>query len=202
MNLEFVSGRKMAVAGRTLACAGVFAVMSSMVASAAEYKVDLSHSAINFKTKHLGISWLTGRFNKFEGTMSYDPAAGPEAQSISIVIDTTSLDTNWADRDKHLRGPDFFNTDKFPTATFKSTGYVGDADGGALTGDLTLLGVTKSISFDIKKIAEGSDPWGGYRAGFEGSYTLKRADWGMDYNLGPAAENVELELMIESIKAN
>ncbi len=201
MNLEFVSGKRIAVAGKTLMCAAVFAAMSSVVANAAEYKVDLSHSAINFKTKHLGLSWLTGRFNKFEGTMTYDPAAGPDVQGISIVIDTTSLDTNWADRDKHLRGADFFNVDKFPTATFKSTGYAGDANGGTLTGDLTLLGVTKSISFEIKKIAEGDDPWGGYRAGFEGSYTLKRADFGMDYNLGPAAENIELDLLIEGIKA-
>ncbi len=201
MNLEFVSGKKIAIAGRALACASVFAVMSSVVASAAEYKVDLSHSAINFKTKHLGLSWLTGRFNKFEGSMSYDPAAGPEAQSISIEIDTASLDTNWADRDKHLRGPDFFNTEKFPKASFKSTGYDGDAAGGTLTGDLTLLGVTKSISFEIKKLAEGDDPWGGYRAGFQGSYVLKRADWGMNYNLGPAAENIELDLLIEAIKA-
>lgn len=201
MKVEYLSGTNILTAGKTLLMAGAIAAMCGTVAGAAEYKVDLSHSAILFKTKHLGMSWLTGRFNKFEGTLKYDPSGGPEAQSISIVIDTTSLDTNWADRDKHLRSKDFFNVDEHPTATFKSTKFEGDANGGTLSGDLTMLGVTKPVSFQIKKLGEGDDPWGGYRVGFEGSYTLKRADWGMDYNLGPAAENVELELLIEAIKA-
>lgn len=167
---------------------------------AAEYTVDPAHSFIQFRTKHLGISWLSGQFNKFEGTMNYDPAAGADAQNISLTIDTASVDTNWADRDKHLRSGEFFNVDKFPTATFTSTKFEGGADGGKLTGDLTLLGVTKAITFDIKKINEGNDPWGGYRAGFEGTYTLARKDFGMSYDLGPAAENIELQLMIEAIK--
>ena len=182
------------------AFAATLFVAAPIASQAAEYTVDLSHSFIQFRTKHLGMSWLPGQFNKFEGTMKYDPAAGPGAQSISITIDTTSVDTNWADRDKHLRSKDFLNVDKYPTATFKSTSYEGGADGGKLTGDLTLMGVTKSISFDVTKIGEGKDPWGGYRAGFEGKYNLKRADFGMGYNLGPAAEIVELHLMIEAIK--
>ncbi len=169
-------------------------------AAAESYTVDLSHSFIQFRTKHLGMSWLPGQFNKFEGTMNYDPSKGPEAQSINITIDTTSIDTNWADRDKHLRSADFFNVDEFPTAKFESTGYEGNEEGGTLSGNLTLLGVTKPITFEIKKIGEGADPWGGYRAGFEGSFDLKRADWGMDYNLGPLAEIVEVSLFIEAIK--
>lgn len=169
-------------------------------AQAAEYTVDLSHSFVHFRTKHLGMSWLIGQFNKFEGTMNYDPAKGPDAQNIALTIDTTSIDTNWADRDKHLRSADFLNVDKFPTATFKSTKFEGNEKGGTLTGDLTLMGVTKSISFDITKIGEGADPWGGYRAGFEGKYNLTRKDFGMDYNLGPAAEVIEMHLMIEGIK--
>lgn len=167
---------------------------------AAEYTVDLSHSFIQFRTKHLGFSWLPGQFNKFEGKMTYDPAKGPAGQSISITIDMASVDTNWPARDKHLRSPDFLNTEKFPTATFTSTGYDGDANGGTLSGDLTLHGVTKNISFAITKIGEGKDPWGGYRAGFEGKYNLTRADFDMNYNLGPAAAVVELHLMIEAIK--
>ena len=167
---------------------------------AAEYTVDLSHSFVHFRTKHLGMSWLIGQFNKFEGAMKYDPAAGADAQSIALTIDTTSIDTNWTDRDKHLRSADFLNVDKFPTATFKSTKFEGDEKGGTLTGDLTLMGVTKSISFPITKIGEGKDPWGGYRAGFEGKYNLARKDFGMGYNLGPAAEVIEMHLMIEAIK--
>ena len=169
-------------------------------ASAAEYKIDPGHSFINFRTKHLGFSWLVGRFNRFEGTMNYDPSAGPDAQNISLTIDAASLDTNHAERDKHLRNRDFFNVGEHPTITFKSTAYSGDKNGGALTGDLTLLGVTKSISFAVRLVGEGEDPWGGYRAGFEGAYTLVRKDFGMNYKLGPAARTVEIELLIEAIR--
>ncbi|WP_085908661.1 YceI family protein [Kiloniella majae] len=173
--------------------------LSVSMANAAEYDIDPTHSFINFKTKHLGFSWLSGTFNKISGTMDFDPAGGAD-QKVNIVIDTTSLDTNHAERDKHLRSPDFFDVEKFPTATFVSTGYSGDANGGTFSGDLTLHGVTKNVSFDVTKIGEGEDPWGGYRAGFEGSYTLKRSDFGMDFNLGPAAEEVEVDLFIEAIK--
>ena len=69
-----------------------------------------------------------------------------------------------------------------------------------MTGELTLLGITKTVSFDVRRIGEGDDPWGGYRAGFEGSYILKRSEFGMDYNLGPAAEEVDIHLMIEAIR--
>ena len=172
----------------------------SATANAASYTLDPSHSFIQFKTKHLGYSWLTGRFGKFTGTMNYDPAAGADAQSIKVSVDTSSVDTNWADRDKHLRSKDFFNVDAGSTATFESTGFSGDANGGTLTGNLTLLGVTKEISFPIKKIGEGKDRWGGYRVGFEGNYTLTRKDFGMDFNLGPQAEKVDVTLMIEAIK--
>ncbi len=169
-------------------------------AGAASYKIDPAHSFIQFRTGHLGFSWLVGRFNTVEGTLNYDPSAGQEAQSISLTIDAASVDTNHAERDKHLRGEDFFNVKKYPTVTFKSTSYRGDKNGGTLTGDLTLLGVTKSISFQIRTIGEGNDPWGGYRAGFEGSYTLARDEFGMGYDLGPAARKVELDLLIEGIR--
>ena len=169
-------------------------------AQAADYKIDPAHSFVEFKTIHLGYSWLAGRFNKIEGSFKFDPSAGADAQKINLTIDAASVDTNHAERDKHLRSEDFFNVSEFPTVTFDSTGFEGDETGGTLTGDLTLHGVTKSVSFPIKKIGEGDDPWGGYRAGFEGTYTLVRKDFNMGYDLGPAAENVELELYIEGIR--
>lgn len=169
-------------------------------AQAADYKVDPAHSFIEFKTQHLGFSWLAGRFNKIDGTLKFDPAAGADAQKIDLNIDPASVDTNHAERDKHLRSADFLNVAEFPTAGFTSTGFEGDEAGGTLTGDLTLHGVTKSISFPIKKMGEGDDPWGGYRAGFEGAYTLVRKDFNMGYNLGPAAEEILLDLYIEGIR--
>ena len=103
-------------------------------------------------------------------------------------------------RDKHLRGSDFLDTDKYPTASFKTTKFTGNGDKGQLEGELNLHGVTKPISLEVTKIGEGKDPWGGYRAGFYGTFTIKRSDYGISYNLGPAAETMDLEISIEGIK--
>ena len=179
---------------------------SSMIlpnlAQAADYIVDKAgtHAFIQFKIKHLGYSWLLGRFNDFEGTFNYDKEQ-PEASQISIVIQTASIDSNHAERDKHLRGDDFLEVDRYPEATFTSTQYeVTDDNNGVLTGEFSLHGVTKTISFPVEKIGEGPDPWGGYRAGFSGTTSLKLADYGIDYNLGPASTHVDLELHIEGIR--
>ncbi|MGI9493657.1 MAG: YceI family protein [Geminicoccaceae bacterium] len=178
----------------------VLATIVTSSALATDYTIDLSHSFIQFRTKHLGFSWLSGRFNSFEGSMAYDPSAGPEAQSIELTIEAASLDTNHQERDENLRSADFFNVDEYPEITFTSTGYQGDAEGGTLTGALTLLGVTKEVAFDVKKIGEGEDLWGDYRAGFEGRYVLTRSDFGMDYDLGSSAEQVEIDLWIEGVR--
>lgn len=182
-----------------LAASALAAVVAGP-ALAVDYTIDLSHSFIEFRTKHLGFSWLSGRFNSFEGSMTYDPTAGPEAQSIELTIDAASLDTNHEERDENLRSADFFDVEAYPEITFTSTGYEGDAEGGTLTGDLTLLGVTKTIAFEVKKIGEGMDYWDDYRAGFEGRYVLTRSDFGMDYDLGPSAEQVEIDLWIEAVR--
>lgn len=176
-------------------------VLPSLV-QAADYIVDKAgaHAFIQFKIKHLGYSWLLGRFNDFDGTFSYDKE-NPEASQIAIVIKTASIDSNHAERDKHLRNEDFLETDKYPEATFNSTRYeVVDDNNGILTGEFSFHGVTKTISFPVEKIGEGPDPWGGYRAGFSGTTSLKLTDYGIDYNLGPASTHVELELHIEGIR--
>jgi polyisoprenoid-binding protein YceI len=177
-------------------------VLSASAANAAEYIIDTkgAHAFVNFKIKHLGYSWLHGRFNTFDGEFNYD-AEKPNASQIMVNIDTTSLDSNHAERDKHLRGKDFLNVDKYPTATFKSTNITfNDANSGKVTGDFTLHGVTKSITFEIDKIGEGQDPWGGYRVGFEGETSLKLSDYGINYNLGPASTHVDIGLFIEGIR--
>ena len=160
-----------------------------------------AHAFVNFKIKHLGYSWLHGRFNTFDGGFNYD-SVNPNASQIMVNIETKSIDSNHAERDKHLRGKDFLNVDKFPQASFKSTSIVFDAKGdeAKVTGDFTLHGVTKSITFEIDKIGEGKDPWGGYRVGFEGETSLKLADLGIDYNLGPASTHVDIGLFIEGIR--
>ena len=166
---------------------------------AADYAIDTAHSFVEFRIKHLGYSWLYGRFNRFSGHFSYD-ADNPQASAISVSIDAASVDTNHAERDKHLRGSDFLDVATYPEATFESTKYSGDAQSGTLEGMLTLHGVTKPISIELEKLGEGNDPWGGYRAGFIGTTTLTRRDFGISYNLGPASETMELELGIEGIR--
>lgn len=165
-------------------------------ANAADYQIDPAHSFVQFRVQHLGYSWLYGRFNGVDGTFSYD-AASPQGSSIQVNIDTTSIDTNHAERDKHLRSAEFLGVDTFGVATFTSTSFKGTGDSGVMTGVLNFHGVKKTIEIPLKKLGEGPDPWGGYRAGFEGTYTMTRADFGMDFDLGPASTTVELELGIE-----
>jgi polyisoprenoid-binding protein YceI len=173
--------------------------LPASAAFAVTYEVDPTHSFVQFRIKHLGYSWLYGRFNTLTGEFTYD-AEKPQASTITVEIDTDSVDTNHAERDKHLRGEDFLDVSKYPKATFKSTKFTPEGEGGRLEGELTLHGVTKPVTIDIQKIGEGKDPWGGYRAGFSGTTTLTRKDFGIDYDLGPAAETMELELGIEGIR--
>lgn len=170
-------------------------------AVAADYEIDIEgmHAAIEFRILHLGYSVLTGRFNDFGGSFTWDKD-NPEASSINVTIKTASIDSNHAERDKHLREEDFLNVDKYPEATFESTKYNGDADAGTLEGILTLHGVSKPIAIDVKFIGEGDDPWGGYRAGFEGSVSIRRSDFGMMYDLGPKSDEMQLDLYIEGIR--
>ena len=184
--------------GAALIAAGL--ALSGAAAQAADYTVDSGHSFVQFKISHIGVSWLIGTFEKVSGSFTFDSKAGPEGQSIAVEIDTASVDTNHAERDKHLRSSDFLDVDEFPTATFVSTGYEGDGESGVMTGDLTLHGVTKPVAIAVKKVGEGKDPWGGYRAGFEGATTITRKDFGMGYNLGPAAETMDLFLFIEGTR--
>ena len=171
-------------------------------ATAADYVIDTekAHAFIQFRIKHLGYSWLYGRFNTFDGNFSYDPQ-NAAANKVSVTIDTASIDSNHAERDKHLRSDDFLDVEKYPQARFVSTKYEAKGDGtGTLTGDLTLHGVTRPITIAVEKIGEGDDPWGGYRAGFFGTTTLKLADFGITRDLGPASQEVELMLSVEGIR--
>lgn len=167
--------------------------------TATEYRIDPAHSFVEFRANHLGFSWLYGRFNTVSGEFSHDPA-NPAANRISVEVDTTTVDTRHAERDKHLRSEDFLHVTGFPKATFKSTRYEGTAESGKLHGELTVRGVTRPIVIEMEKMGEGPDPWGGYRAGFSGKYTLTRSDFGIDYDLGPKSTTVELTLGVEGVR--
>jgi polyisoprenoid-binding protein YceI len=178
------------------------ALMGAGQTMAADYAIDKQgqHAFVNFKISHLGYSWLYGTFKDFDGSFSYD-AAKPQDSKVNVTLNTTSVDTNHAERDKHLRSDDFLNVGEHPTATFASTAVKSTGDGTAdISGDLTLNGVTKPVVIAATFIGEGNDPWGGYRAGFEGSTTLKLKDFDIQKDLGPASQSVELIISVEGVR--
>lgn len=172
------------------------------VQAADKYVIDTkgAHAFIQFKISHLGFSWLLGQFNEFSGSFMLDEDK-PENSSVAVEINVASLDSNHAERDKHLRSKDFFDVKVYPKATFKSTQIKMKGDKKAIIyGDLTLKGVTKNIALDASYVGGGKDPWGGHRQGFEATTTLKLKDFGIDYQLGPASETAEVILHVEGIK--
>ncbi len=177
------------------------AIVAAAPARAADYVIDTakSHASINFRIKHLGFSWLTGRFNEFSGTFTFDEAH-PEASKVKVEVDTESIDSNHAERDKHLRSKEFLDTATYPTATFESTGVKVNGDKAAITGNLTLHGVTKPIEIAAERVGGGDDPWGGFRQGFTGTTRIPLKDFGINFDLGPASQEVELTLNIEGVR--
>lgn len=165
------------------------------------FDVDGKHQFIMFKISHLGYSWLYGRFNEFEGEFTYD-AQNPANGSVTVSVDTASVDSNHAERDKHLRGGDFLSVDEFPQATFTSKRIIMDDDGDEadIVGDLTLRGVTREITLEAEMINHGEDPWGGYRMGFEAETELRLKDFGIPMDLGPQSETVEMIISVEGVR--
>lgn len=177
-------------------------LLLSTQALADKYIIDTkgAHAFIQFRIQHLGFSWLTGRFNTFSGSFEYDEKNSANA-SVVVEIDTASVDSNHAERDKHLRDDDFLDVEKYPTAKFVSTSFEEMGDGTAvLEGNLTLHGVTKPVTIDVEHVGHGEDPWGGYRRGFEGRTRIALADFGINYNLGPKSKELELMLSVEGVR--
>tara|TARA_B110000914_G_C15383244_1_gene408832 strand:- start:299 stop:883 length:585 start_codon:yes stop_codon:yes gene_type:complete len=183
--------------------ASVFAAtLLSPLSNAANYLVDYkgAHASINFKIKHLGYSWLTGRFDNFSGEFNYDEK-NINASTISMKIDTTSVNSNHGERDKHLRSDDFLDVTKFAEATFISSSITDKGnDRLEVKGLFSFHGVSKVITIDAMKIGQGQDPWGGYRAGFTGTAKIALTDFDVKTNLGPASSHVELEFHLEGIR--
>lgn len=183
-----------------IAAAALFAI--ALPANAAEYVIDTkaAHASINFRVKHLGFSWLAGRFDAFSGTFAFDDK-DPGASKVNVEIDTASVNSNHAERDKHLRSDDFLDVAKFPKATFESTKVTASApDKATITGNLTLHGVTKEVTIEATRLGGGPDPWGGSRQGFEGTTKFALKDFGVKKDLGPASQEVELTLHVEGVQ--
>lgn len=184
-----------------------FSVLAAGQALAVDYVIDKEgqHAFIDLRVKHLEYSFITGTFRDLDGTFSFD-ATKPEDSKIEVNVRTASLFTNHTERDKHLREKEYLNVDKFPDARFVSTGVklTGTNSEGKLTadvtGDLTLGGVTKSIVVKSTFLGEGDDPWGGYRAGFEGTTSILREDFGQTGKLSPGSSRIELYITFEGIR--
>ncbi|MCF4996174.1 YceI family protein [Pseudomonas syringae] len=188
---------------KTLAALAIGSAVLSANVMAADYVVDKEgqHAFVDFKISHLGYSFITGTFKDIDGKFSFD-AAKPEDSKIEFNVNTASVFTNHAERDKHIASADFLNASKFATATFKSTSVKSTgANTADVTGDLTIAGVTKPVVVKAAFLGEGKDPWGGYRAGFEGTTSIKRSDFGKQKDLGPKSDAVELYVSFEGVKA-
>jgi len=169
-------------------------LVSSSMVSAAVYKVDVSHSTVGFKVKHMMISTVTGKFGNFTGT--YDLEKG-QFKSLNGVIKTDSVDTGIAKRDDHLRSADFFDALKFGEITFVMT----SATKTKMTGNLTIRGITKKVVLDIDMGGVVEDPWGNQRSGFVLTGQINRKDYGLNWNKAIEAGGVvvgdEVRLVVE-----
>ncbi len=206
------TGLALAAAGLLVAAPGVLSAQTSKPASkpaskvvkavtkAPEWKIDPGHSSLVFSITHFGVSNSWGRFNNLSGTVHFDPN-NLEGSSIHVKVDVSSIDTNHKDRDDHLRSDEYFNTEKNSGAEFRSSKI--EHAGGKnykVTGDLTLMGRTETISTNFIWHGTGQDKWGGTRTGADAEFTINRIDWGVGGE-GSLGVEVPVKVAIEAIKA-
>lgn len=166
----------------TLATALFAAALTTMPVLAADvHTIDAGHSEVSFQVRHL-VTQVRGNFNDYEGTINLDPA-NLEKSSVDFRIKAASIDTNHADRDKHLRGEDFFFAEKHPEITFKSRSIKkAGKDTYHVAGTLTMRGVSKEVTLPVTYLGAVKDPWGNEKAGFATEITLNRKDYGINWN--------------------
>ena len=166
---------------RTVRMIGVVAaaVLTSATARALDsYKVDQAHSSIAFSIDHMVIDTVHGRFRQFDGSITVDPDNSNALKQAAATIQTSSIDTDVEKRDNHLRSPDFFDAEKYPTITFESTGIAGQT----LTGKFTMHGVTREISLPFTIKGPIKDPMGNLHLALEAKTRLNRKDYGVSWN--------------------
>lgn len=169
--------------------------LGANVRAADTFKVDTVHSSILFKAQHMGAGFTVGRFDKFSGTITLDDAAS----AINLVVESASLNTGADKRDEHLRGADFFNAKESPQITFTSKSVKKSGDKTyEVTGEFTLLGVKKEVTFTAKQVGEGKGMKGEKVVGFEASLTVKRSDFGMKYMIDKLGDDIPLEINLEA----
>jgi polyisoprenoid-binding protein YceI len=172
---------------------------------AGDYVLDPSHTRVGFSARHAMVTKVRGQFDEFEGTAHVD-TENPAASTISVTIQAASVTTGNAQRDGHLKTPDFFDIESYPTITFVSTSVERDGTDWNVTGDLTINATTKPVTIVFEETGTARDPFGNLRAGFEGSVTINRTDWGLAFNAALetggvlVSEKVTLEFDVSAIR--
>ncbi len=171
----------------------------------ATWQLDIGHSSISFRVRHMMFAKVRGHFAKWEGTLDATPGQFGAAKA-TVSIDAASIDTGIADRDGHLRSGDFLNVAEFPTITFVTTGVKVSGDALTITGDLTIRGTTRPVTLTGEATGEGKDPWGNVRLGFSAHTKLSRKDFGLTWNqlleTGGAVvgDEIDVDLEIEAMR--
>ncbi|MEV0982537.1 YceI family protein [Streptomyces sp. NPDC049915] len=177
-----IFGRKNTPETTTAGTTATAPVSPDLAAVTGDYTIDPSHTTIGFVARHAMVTNVKGSFLDFSGSLHLD-GADPSHSTASLDVKMDSIDTGNADRDGHLKSADFFKTDEFPTMTFRSTGAQAlGGDDYRITGDLSILGVTKPLTIDLEFHGAAKDPFGNERVGFEGKAEILRSEWGLTWN--------------------
>lgn len=170
------------------------------------WEIDASHSGIHFSVRHLVIAKVRGQFSRWSGALVVPDGDFTKA-TVEAVIDASSIETGVADRDAHLKSPDFFDVAQFPDVTFTASQFEAEGDSrGRLAGSLTIKGVTKEIVLDVERHGQAKDPWGNERAAFSATASIDRRDFGLAWNQAletggvVVGERVNLEIEIEAVR--
>lgn len=170
------------------------------------WTIDQAHSVVGFTVRHMMVTKVSGQFERFSGTIVFDPA-NVAAATVDVEIETASITTRSADRDAHLRSPDFFDAETYPKITFKSTSVeAGKGDTFHVHGDLTMHGVTRPVVLETEFNGSGTSPFGHTVAGFEASTKFKRSDFGLSWNAAlesggvMVSDEIKISLDIEAMQ--
>jgi len=168
--------------------------------SAAIYDVDPVHSSVIFRIKHLSVAYFYGRFNEVAGTFAFDDR-DPAHSTFDLQVKVASIDTNNADRDKHLKSAEFFDLERYPLITFKSRSARKTGENTLeVRGDLTLRGVTRALTVTVERSGCGAGMRGEQRCGWETTFEIRRSEFGMTALLGPVGDEVRLLVSVEGVR--
>lgn len=174
--------------------------------STERWEIDSSHSGLHFSVRHLVIAKVRGQFSRWSGALAVPDGDFTKA-TLDVVIDASSIETGVADRDAHLKSPDFFDIAQYPEARFIASRFEPDGEaGGRLVGNLTIKGITREVVLDVERHGQAKDPWGNERAAFSAKTSIDRKDFGLTWNQAletgglMVGERVDLEIEIEAVR--